>query len=222
MCMVGGGGLLLYVRDDIPCKEVKSHTLPSNVECMLIEIKLRKRKYILVAGYNPHKDMISYFLTHVGNTLDKLLVGYDNILILGDFNSSLAEPTMKDSCETDNLGNLIKEPTCYKNASNPSSMDVMLTNRENSFHNSVAIETGLSNYHKMIISILKTLFKKKEPVKTNYRSYKKFNEADFRKDLSNSLQNYNHETMEYETFNEIFMKVLDSYAPTETEGNEGK
>ena len=79
---------MLYVRDDIPCKEVKSHTLPINVECALIEIKLRKKKHILVAGYNPHKDMISYFRTRVGNTLDKLLGDNDNILILGDFNSS--------------------------------------------------------------------------------------------------------------------------------------
>ena len=116
--------------------------------------------------------MISYFRTHVGNTLDKLLGDYDNILILGDFNSSLAEPTMKDLCETYNLGNLIKEPTCYKNASNSSSIDVMLTNKENSFHNSMALETGLNDYHKMTINILKTLFKKKEPVKIKYRSYK--------------------------------------------------
>ena len=66
----------------------------------------------------------------------------------------------------------------------------------------------------MTISILKTLFKKKEPVKIKYRSYKKFNGADFRKDLSNSLQNYNHETMEFENLNEIFMEMLYSYAPT--------
>ena len=75
---VHGRELLLYVRDDIPCKEIKSHPLPNNIECLFIEIKLRKKKYILVAGYNPHKDTISYFLTHVGNTLDKLPGDYDN------------------------------------------------------------------------------------------------------------------------------------------------
>ena len=211
---IHGGGLLLYVRDDIPCKEIKSHTLPNNVEGLFIEIKLRNMKYVLVAGYNPHKDMITYFLTHIGNTLDKLLVDYDNILILGDFNSTVTEPSMRDFCETYNLGNLIKEPTCYKNVNNPSSIDVMLTNRENSFRNSITIETGLSDHHKMTISILKTSYKKKEPSKITYRSYKNFNGADFRKDLSDSLQNYNHDSMEYEHFNEIFMNVLDSHAPT--------
>ena len=211
---VHGGGLLLYVRDDIPCKEVKLQPLPNNFECLFIEIKLRKKKYILVAGYNPHRDTISYFLTHVGNTLDKLLGDYDNILILGDFNSSLVEPSMRDFCETYNLENLIKEPTCFKNVNNPSLIDVMLTNRENSFHNSMTIETGLSDHHKMTISILKTFFKKKESIKINYRCYKNLIGTNFRNDLSISLQHHNHEYMEYENFHDIFMTVLDSHAPT--------
>ena len=31
------------------------------------------------------------YLTHVSKELDKLLVNYDNILLLGDFNSSIYE-----------------------------------------------------------------------------------------------------------------------------------
>ena len=89
---VHGGGLLLYVRDDIPCKEIKSHTLPNDIECLFIEIKLRNKKYIVMGGYDPDKDTISYFLTHVGKALDKLLCNYDDILLLGDFNSPHVEP----------------------------------------------------------------------------------------------------------------------------------
>ena len=64
-----GGGRLLYVRDDIACKEITSCTLPDNIECLFIEIKLRNKKYILVGGYNPHKDTAPYFLTRVGKAL---------------------------------------------------------------------------------------------------------------------------------------------------------
>ena len=106
--------------------------------------------------------------------------------------------------------NLIKDPTCFKNARNPTSIDLMLTNRKNNFCNSMTIETGLSDHHKMTISILKTFFKKKKPVKIKYRCYKNYKEAD----LSTSLQNYNHEDMKYENFNDIFMEVLDHHAPT--------
>ena len=68
------------------------------------------------------------------------------------------------------LENLIKGPTCFKNASNPSSIDVILTNRKNSYQNYMTIETGLSDHHKMTATLLKTYFKKKEPVKISYRS----------------------------------------------------
>ena len=52
----------------------------------------------------------------------------------------------------------------------------MLTNRQDSFKNSRTIETGLSDHHKLIISVLTAYFKKKEPVKINYRSYKNFDQ----------------------------------------------
>ena len=45
-----GGGLLLYVRDDITCKEIKPSNLPSDIECIFIEIRLRNKKYIVVGG----------------------------------------------------------------------------------------------------------------------------------------------------------------------------
>ena len=73
--------------------------------------------------------MTFYFLSHVGKQLDKFLPTYENMLILGDFNSTIYEKEMKDFCEMYNLTNLIKEPTCYKNADNPS-IDVMITNKK--------------------------------------------------------------------------------------------
>ena len=51
-----------------------------------------------------------------------------------------------------NVKNLIKEPTCFKNPLNPSSIDVILTNRGGRFQCSRAIETGLSDHHKLTIS----------------------------------------------------------------------
>ena len=210
--MEGGWGLFLYVRDEIPCKEIR-HDLPNDIECLFIEIKLRNKKFVVVTGYNPHKETTSYFLSHVGKALDKLLGRYENILILGDMNSTQEEHCMTDFCDTYDLENLINEPTCFKNPINPSSKDVMLTHRKRSFQNSMTIETGLSDPHKMTISVLKTVFKKKNPVKINYRSYKDFNQDKFRSDLANSLQNCTYQTMKYENFYEAFMKVLDSHAP---------
>ena len=43
----------------------------------------------------------------------------------------------------------LKKPTSFKNAENPYYIDLMLTNSPNSFKNSCAIETGLSDFHKI-------------------------------------------------------------------------
>ena len=164
-------------------------------------------------GHNPQKESICNFLSQISKELDKLLGNYDNLLILGDFNSSVTENYMIDFCEMYDLENLIRGPTCFKNVDNPSAMDVMLTNRKNSFQNSTTIETGLSDHHKMTVAVLKTYFKKREPIEINYRSYKYFNKNEFRKDLLVNLDNTDKDTIQYDEFKDIFMKVLDWHAP---------
>ena len=207
------GGLICFISDDLPYKELKSHNLPKNVEGIFIELTLRKNKWLLLGGYNPQKDNISYFLKNVSKELDKFLPYYENLLLLGDFNSSISEKEMQEFCEMYNLVNLIKEPTCFKNPNNPSSIDVMLTNRKDSFQNSMAIETGLSDHHKMTITVLKRYFKKKDPISINYRNYKEFDEIQFRNDLLSQLELFERENMDYDIFKDIFMTVLDKHAP---------
>ena len=51
-------------------------------------------------GYSPHRDSSYYFF----KALDELLGDYDNILLLGDFNSTQKEQCMKDFCETIKIG----------------------------------------------------------------------------------------------------------------------
>ena len=140
-----GGGLMIFTRDDLPCRELNSHKLPSEVECTFLEIRIRNSKWLVVGGYNPHKDKISSFLSHISKELDIYLSKYENVLLLGDWNSAVTEKYMKEFCETYRLENLIKEPTCYKSTENPSSIDIMLTNKKLSFQNSMTIETGLSD-----------------------------------------------------------------------------
>ena len=86
---------------------------------------------------------------------------YDNIVLLGDFNSEVNEPAMQDFCAIYNPKNLVKENTCFKNPLNPSCIDLILTNRTTSFQNTLTIETGISGCHKITATVRKTYFKKK-------------------------------------------------------------
>ena len=114
-----GGGLLLYVRNDIPSKQIICN-FSQDIECITVEINIWKKKWLIYGIYNPQKNNINRHLSALKNSISKLTCNYDNIIILGDFNSEMTESTMLEFCELFTLKNLIKEPTCYKNIHNPS------------------------------------------------------------------------------------------------------
>ena len=119
---------------------------------------------------------------------------------------------MSEFCQLHNLHNLIKEPTCYKNPNNPSSIDMILTNRIDNFEKSTNLETGLSDHHKMIITVMKCKFKKNDPKIIYFRCYKDFDENLFRNELKNALRETDKE-LNYDYFKQAFMNILNIHAP---------
>ena len=65
-----GGGLLLYVREDIPAKELSRHTFSNDIEGMFIEVNLRKTKWLILGTYHPPNQNDEYFFQNVRNSLD--------------------------------------------------------------------------------------------------------------------------------------------------------
>ena len=61
--------------------------------------------------------------------------------MLGDWNSAVTEDDMEDFCDMYDLENSIKVPTCFKSNENPSSIDVILTNKKHSFQHTSTVET---------------------------------------------------------------------------------
>ena len=153
-----GGGILMYVRDDIPCKLIPMRN--STIEGFFIELKLRKKKWLLCCSYNPHRRFISNHLIDIGRNLDLLSTNYDNIVLSGDSNTEVENNFLKEFCDLYEIKSLIRIPTCYKNPENPTCTDLMLTNSNRSFLNSCAVETGLSDFHKIIVTVLKIYFTK--------------------------------------------------------------
>ena len=49
------------------------------------------------------------------------------------------------------------------------------------------IETGISDFHKMVITILKVFYKNQKPKIIQYRSYKNFNNQMFERELDSEL-----------------------------------
>ena len=100
------------------------------------------------------KPVGKIFLTEIGKALDYHSKNYESILIMGDFNSEEKCENISNFLDKHSLRNLIKVPTCLKSDS-PRSIDPMLTTETKSFRNSTAIETGWSDFHRMIMTVLK-------------------------------------------------------------------
>ena len=59
-----GGGILLYVREDIPCKTIK---IDNAFEAIFIELNFRKQKWLLCSSYNPKLQNIRAHLQSSNN-----------------------------------------------------------------------------------------------------------------------------------------------------------
>ena len=124
---IHGGGLLLYVRKDIPAQQ-KSLSV-SGIECIIVELTISKKKWLLVGIYNPHKQLTVSFLNILSRNIDHYSVSNDNIIIMGDFNMETSDLPLEEFCVIYDLKSLIKSPTCFKSDINPSCIDLILTNR---------------------------------------------------------------------------------------------
>ena len=100
--------------------------------------------------------------------------------------------------------------TCFKNPSNPSCIDVMLTNHPRSFQNSLGTDTDLSDFHRLTVTVMKAYPPKLCQKLVNYRDFKKFSNVTFRDEL---LTNLCHSTPNYDDFIKMVNRVLDKHAP---------
>ena len=101
--------------------------------------------------------------------------------------------------------------TCYKNPGKPSCMDLYLTNSSLSFQNSSSVFTGLSDFHKLVLTAFKTIFVKSKPKELSYRDYKDFNHGCFEKDLKCALST--SEKINYQEFDKTFIDILNKHVP---------
>ena len=116
---------------------------------------------------------------------------------------------MINFCDLNDFRNLINVPTSYKNFGNPTSIDLILTNRPSYFQHSKVFETGLSDFHLLTMTKFKTSFQKEEPKIIKYRDYKNFGNNKFRSGILKCNFNYT----DLRTFKETVLNIFNKYAP---------
>ena len=81
-----GGGVMIFVHDDIPSKSVNNHTFPDDIEAMLVQINLKKIQFLLLGGYHPPSQSENYFFNSISMALDMYRDTHKKLLLTADFN----------------------------------------------------------------------------------------------------------------------------------------
>ena len=139
---------------------------------------------------------------------------YENFFI-GGFNIAVSQNNMNTFCDCYELKSLVKEETCYKNPERPLCIDVILTNSPCCFQNSCAIEIDLSDFHKIIFTVVKARFEKLKRKIINDRFYQNFSNDHFRNHVIDKLsfEIIKTNSKGLEKFLQICLNALDKFAP---------
>ena len=95
-------------------------------------------------------------------SIDYYLQKYQNIVLVCDFKTEPADKKFEAFYESHEFYNLIKSKICFRSSSG-TCIDLILTYKKHSFKNTSVIDTGLSDFHRMIFSQMKLAFEKLPP-----------------------------------------------------------
>ena len=122
---------------------------------------------------------------------------------MGDFNVEPNDANMKNFCQIYGCKSIVKDKTCFKNPINPTCIELIITNRPKSFQESEVIETGLSDFHKMSLTVMKVFYNKQKPKIIQYRKYKGFS--------NETLARFSQ--ISFGTFKSTVDNILQEHAP---------
>ena len=147
--------------------------------------------------------------------MDNYYSKYDNFILLGDLHSETTVSAVKDFCEICSCKNLMKDNICFKNPLKPTSIDLIITNRPKSFQNSVKEETGLSDFHKMTLTVMRVFCKNQKPTIVIYEHYKHFSNEALMFEVKNSIIQMisENEDLDFDQFKTALDEAIERHAP---------
>ena len=171
-------------------------------------MKLSQTNWLVIGTYKPPSLSDIPFTSETSNTLTFYRSTHDNILLMGDFNITPNNPKSSELIADHELCTLIPEPTCFKSI-NPNCTDNFLTNKKTRFMKTLTFETGVSDHHKIIGTMLRSTFAKEKPKKLFYRCYRNFAIKKFEVELQKQLPSVSH----FESFQLALKVILNQFTP---------
>ena len=217
-----GGGVMCYVRSSIPhrprpdiavCKE--------NIESIVIDVHNKSYRCFLIFVYRSPSTSCNILCDVLATILEKSLKECNTIYLIGDLNVNFLKRKheLTDLLGTYGLTNIIKQATCYKSVSNPSSIDVIISNRPKTIARHLNTNIGISDFHNFTCAATKIQAPAIAKNKISYRSFKHFNEDIFLCDVNSipfEMSNSSSVDEKLSTYISHLNVIIDKHAPLKT------
>ena len=131
------------------------------LESICSEVTISRTKWFCMGIYRPPKfDNLDTFFKEVSDSLSKTSLTFERLIIMGDFNIDINTAGMDvhkldEFCNLFDLTSLVKAETCCTK-NHKSIIYLFLRNRSLSFQKTRTNETGISDYHELISTFLKS------------------------------------------------------------------
>ena len=153
---------MFYVDENLLCKSLTTE-IDNLTETIFLEVNVQSSKWLFVGCYKPPSQNEEFFISNLSKTINAFSTKYDNILSMADFNLTIENKHLEELLNLFNLKSLISSPKCFQ-STNPSCIDLILTNQEDLFSNSNTCEVGISDHHHLVSAMLnKKKFRKAVP-----------------------------------------------------------
>ena len=103
-----GGGVIFYVRDYIPSKQVTKHKLSDDIQSAFIEVILKKTKWLIFGKYCPPSQPVEFFLKHVCYDLVIFRQTFEKSFLAVGFKTEEKGPCLFESLTSYDYKSLVK------------------------------------------------------------------------------------------------------------------
>ena len=217
-----GGGLIMYINSSIPNRN-RSDLLCGfdtlGVECVILEVNFKNEKVYFILMYKPPSIHNACLVSVMQNVIEKCMPLCKSMYIMGDFNVDLSKPnhSLVELFDIYDLTNVVSSPTCYKSTSRPTLLDGIITNTPQRLFSHLNVNIGVSDCHNIVCAATKLNATRVIPRKITYRSYRKFNDDVFVKELGNTpfqvCEIFDDSDDQMWMYSKLVSDVLNEHAP---------
>ncbi|KAK3915830.1 RNA-directed DNA polymerase from mobile element jockey, partial [Frankliniella fusca] len=221
-----GGGVAVYVRNQLPCKILGQSTSPpfreQRPDYIILEIKLQSTKILFACIYRPPK---AGHLSLFQEELFELCTEYENVFVTGDVNAHFGSKKPCDLLDSSAIHHLLEicnlhrvpfGPTYHAGTVN-SSLDMIATNCIDKLVDFIQIPVcGLSAHDLIYASFMLNVPKFKKKTVT-HRDFSGFDVSVVQRDILAAPWEGMFTCVDIdekvEMFNGILLKIYDEHAP---------